>query len=106
MKIYLAIPYTGMEEYSFITANRVAGRLMNEGHLVFSPISHTHPIAVECDLPKGYDFWKDYDTTFIEWCDELHVVSLIGWSRSKGVTSEIEIAEGLDKPVHYIWKIS
>ena len=76
MKIYLAIPYTGHENRSFRVANLVAGMLMQQGHIVFSPISHTHPIAVECDLPKGWEYWKAFDEEFIGFCDELHVIML------------------------------
>ena len=44
MKIYLAIPYTGIEEESFNIANKVAARLIEDGHIVVSPISHSHSI--------------------------------------------------------------
>ena len=102
MKIYLAIPYTGNEIKSFQTANLVAGLLMNQGHIVLSPISHTHPIAQECDLPKEWGFWKKQDESFIGWCDELHIVKLNGYENSTGVNAEIEIAKTLGKPVKYI----
>ena len=99
MKIYLALPYTGQENYSFQVANNEAGQLMKQGHIVFSPISHTHPIAVECGLPTDWDYWKVFDTAFIEWCDQLYVLCLDGWVSSKGVNAEIEIAKELGKPV-------
>jgi len=103
MKIYLATPYTGNEEASFKNANRVAGDLMNKGHIVFSPISHTHPIACECNLPKGWDFWNQFDTAFIEWCDELWVVcNFVDYKQSKGVMAEIEISRSFNKPVRWI----
>jgi hypothetical protein len=102
LKIYLAIPYTGMEQLSFETANRIAGRLMQEGHIVFSPISHSHPIAQACDLPKHWDYWRDADTAFLSWCDEVRVVAIEGWSQSKGVKAELEIAVCLGKPIGFI----
>jgi len=102
MKIYLAIPYTGIEEESFKTANLVAGRLMQQGHIVFSPISHTHPIAMECDMPKGWEFWKEFDEQFISFCDEIHVVKLNGHEKSKGVNAEIKMAKELGKLIKYI----
>ena len=104
MKIYLAIPYTGIEEESFNVANKVAAKLMSEGHIVFSPISHTHPIALAGNLPKGWDYWKTFDECFIEWCDELHIVQMkidgdAKIARSTGVNAEIEIAKRLGKPM-------
>ena len=101
MKIYLAIPYTGNEFKSFKVANLVAGELMQRGHIVISPISHTHPIAMECDLPKDWKFWKNQDESFIGWCDEMHIVPLPGHAKSKGVNAEKEIATKLNKPIKY-----
>jgi len=75
---------------------------MSDGILVFSPISHTHPIALAGDLPGGWDFWKEYDFTFIEWCDELHVLMLDGWQNSTGVKEEVELARQLKKPIVYL----
>lgn len=103
IKIYLASPYTSkyvneMEE-RFRAACRAAGDLMNSGYLVFSPIAHTHPIAVVCDLPRHADFWMEYDETFIEWCDELWVLGIDGYKESKGIKAEVRIAEKLGKPI-------
>ena len=58
MKIYLAIPYSGMAEESFRIANEVSAKLMNEGHIVFSPISHSHPIAIAHNLPTDWIFGR------------------------------------------------
>lgn len=102
MKIYLAIPYFGNEKTSFIKANQKAAELMKSGHIVFSPISHSHPIAIQCGLPGDYEFWAEFDYSFLEWCDELWVYCLTGWKQSKGVAAEIKIAKKLNKPIQYI----
>jgi len=102
MKLYLALPFTGMEEESFKEANKMAGHLMSLGHIVFSPISHSWPIAQACKLPEDWDYWKQFDTAFIEWCDSVYVLRLAGWEKSKGVTAEIKIAKDLGKSVVYI----
>ena len=102
MKIYLACPYTNTENSSFIKANRAAAKLMLDGNIVFSPISMSHPIATQCDLPGDWEFWKKFDEAFIEWCDEMHVLCLPGWKESRGVTAEIKIAEDMGKPVKFI----
>lgn len=104
-KIYLATPYTGTpaeRQARFERVNKVAAKLMNDGLLVFSPISHTHPIALAGDLPKGWEFWKEYNLTFIEWCDELWVLTQNGWLTSTGVTAERKLAIQMGKPVNYI----
>ena len=99
MKIYLACPYTQNPERGFIQANRKAAELMLEGHIVFSPISHSHHICIQNGLPEKLDFWLKQDLPFIDWCDELHVLMLPGWEDSSGVSREIEYAELTFKPV-------
>jgi hypothetical protein len=91
-----------MELESFKVANQTAGRLMAEGHHVFSPITATHPIAVACSLPSEWEYWEDYDRGFIEWCDELWVADFGDWKKSKGVSAEIRIAQELEKPVKFL----
>lgn len=103
---YLACPYShpdpDVRQRRHEAVNRVAGMLMKKGMLVFSPISHTHPIAVECDMPKGWDFWHAYDRAFIEASERIIVLMLEGWQDSVGVKAEIAIAAELGIPVEYI----
>lgn len=107
MKIYLSIPYTNCEEESFKLANKISAHLMNQGHIVFSPISMSHPIAMENDLPKGWEFWKQFDEAFVDWCDTMYVIVMATYGYKKiadstGVKAEIEMASSQNKPVLYI----
>lgn len=77
---------------------------MRAGNHVYSPISHSHPIAKVCDLPLGWDYWGAVDRSFIEWADAVYVLMLDGWKGSTGVGAEIEIARSLGKDVSYIEK--
>lgn len=99
--IYLAIPYTGTEAYSYEVANKVAGELMKRGYVVFSPISHSHTIAQMCKMPTDWEFWECQDRAFIRRCDEVCVVCLDGWGKSRGVTAEIKFANDIGKRVRY-----
>ena len=106
-KIYLATPYSDpdpeVQNRRFEQVNRVASLLMAKGYLVFSPISHTHPIALAGELPKEWGFWRDYDFTFIgDWADAVFVLRLDGWAESIGVQAEIKLAEEIGKPVAYL----
>ncbi len=100
MKIYIAIPYTWNAVKSFEVANKVAAHYMSEGHVVFSPISHSHSIADHLDESLRYDqkFWMRQDLPMVEWCDAV-VVVVIGEqghvlvSESKGVQQEIAHAK-------------
>ena len=103
MKIYLAGPYSHpdptVRHERFESLNAIAARIMEEGHIVFSPISHSHPIAVQCDLPKGFEFWSELDRSFVDWCDEVWIADLPGRHESAGLLEEIEYARSVGKPV-------
>lgn len=109
-KIYLAIPYTAFPEESFRIANEISGKLMKEGLLVFSPISHSHPISSQEGVPGSWSFWEKFDRSFIEWSDKVYIV-VIGEKGEKmiensvGVQGEIKIAKELEKPIErYYYK--
>lgn len=106
LKVYLAIPYTGMEEKSFKTVNAIAAKLFRNGQIVYSPISHWHSVALENDLPTVWDYWERLDTEFLKWCDYILMVD-VGENgkelikNSKGCTAELKIAKDLGKEIKY-----
>ena len=104
--IYLATPYSHpdpeVRESRFRKVNRVAADLMRQGLHIFSPISHTHPIAVAGELPTDFAFWEQYDRAMLQACGKVMVLKLQGWLSSKGVIAEIQIAEELGIPVEFI----
>ena len=107
--IYLCCPYSHVDptvrEARFDAACRAAAALMRAGKMVFSAISHTHPIA-QYGLPKGWDFWEAYDRELLQRCEEVVVLMLDGWQRSVGVQAEIKIARQLGKPVSYLTPVT
>ena len=102
---YLACPYSHpyaeIREQRFEAVNKVAAKLMKEGRIIFSPISHTHPIA-QYGLPKEWEFWRKYDRRFISLCEKVVVLMLGGWKESVGVQAEIKLAKLLGKPIEYM----
>ena len=104
--VYLAVPYShpdpAIRQQRFEAVNVVAAKLMLEGLHIFSPISHTHPIALAGDLPTGFDFWEQYDRAILETCRQVLVLMLDGWKESKGVTAEIAMAQKIGIPVDYL----
>lgn len=104
--VYLATPYSHpdpeVRERRFREVNRVAANLMRDGLHVFSPISHTHPIAVAGDLPKSWEFWQAYDRAVLSACRNVMVLMQDGWRESTGVQAEIEIAREMGLPVEFI----
>lgn len=104
--IYLAVPYThadpAVEDYRYRTVTKVATELMKKGRVVFSPITQAVPLKQAGELPTKWEYWKTFDTVFLERCDRLMVLTLDGWKESVGVTEEIQIATRLGLPIEYI----
>lgn len=104
-KIYLAIPYTNEPDKDAIhkRANIESGILMMSNNIVFSPISMGHAIAKDFHaVPTDWVYWRKVCISFLEWCDELHVVKTPNLESSTGVMAEIRIVEQMGKPVIYI----
>jgi hypothetical protein len=104
--VYLACPYShpdpAVRAARFEAANRAAAKLMAEGLLVFSPISHTHPIALAGGLPTGWDYWERYDRAILHQCRAMFVLPLDGWCESAGVRAEMLLAEEMGLPVYFL----
>jgi nucleoside 2-deoxyribosyltransferase len=87
----------------FEKVNKVAGKLMQAGFAVISPISQSHPIALQCELPgKFNDFWADIDFNIIIRCDMVIVLCLPGWKDSIGILAEVGFAKHNNIPVMYV----
>ena len=103
--IYLASPYSHpdstIREERFRAACRAAAELMRNGNVVFSPVAHSHPIALH-GLPTCWKFWERHDREQLTRCDEMAVLTIDGWRESEGVHAEIRIAAELGKPVRYL----
>ena len=104
--IYLASPYSHPDESvrqaRFEAACRAAADLVRQGLVVFSPIAHSHPIAVQGHLPVDWDFWQGECEPFVRVCESVLVLQLEGWEDSRGVQAEIALAKELGKCVEFI----
>lgn len=104
-KIYLCHPYSHPDSevmhQRFLSANDLAARLIRAGHVVFSPISHSVPIADEMGNHKDHDYWLIQDLVFVEWANEIWVPLVDGWCDSHGIAREEARAYVLDKPIVY-----
>ena len=104
--IYLAVPYShpspATRQWRFEQVNIAAAVLMRNGKFVFSPISHTHPIARAGQLPTGFKYWREYDREMLSACGKLIVLCLPGWDESVGVQAEIKMALEMGIPVEYM----
>lgn len=105
--IYLASPYSYTDPKirlkRFQLACEYAAKLMAKGHLIFSPIAHTHPILIHSnDLSFGWDHWKKYDEVFLVRCDKFVILPLDGWLESKGIRGEVDIWQDSGRPIEMV----
>jgi hypothetical protein len=86
----------------FEKANDATDKLQQAGFAIISPISQSHPIAVQCNLKGTFDYWQDIDYNLILRCDMVIILTLDGWKESEGVQKEIAFAKQNNIPVLYI----
>lgn len=104
--VYVGSPYSrypGDIHQAFVDVSRLMGQLVAEGLKVYSPIAHTHPIAIYGGLdPLDHKIWLPFNMAIIRKSDAMLVAKMSGWDRSKGVREEIGIFKEQGKPVHYL----
>lgn len=103
---YLATPYSkypgGIEE-AFKVACRAAADLIRSGVRVYSPIAHTHPVAIHGNIdPYAHEIWLPADVPFMEAARGLIVLKAESWERSYGIGEEIKAFSAAGKPVLYM----
>ena len=81
---------------------RAVARLQKSGVFVVSPLFMHQVLKYDEALGHDWNFWKGYAEELINRADEVRVLKLNGWDRSKGIRGEIEMAEWMGKPVSFI----
>jgi nucleoside 2-deoxyribosyltransferase len=104
--IYLATPYskypTGIEQ-AFIDAAALAACLLTHGVRCYSPIAHTHPIAIYGNIdPRDHTIWMQVDKVMMRKCDALVIAQMESWEISKGIGYEINYFLEAEKPIFYV----
>lgn len=101
--IYLASPYTSPDrevmESRYKQIMLVVREFLLNGQVVYSPILHCHPIAVEYGLPRDFNFWQAFDHAMIRAASFVMIIQLEGWEDSIGIKNEVDFARSISKPV-------
>lgn len=103
--IYLASPYS--DPSSAVRYNRFASARdytysqMQRGEVIFSPIAYGHQFAQVYRTPADHEWWKRFNESVMLACQELRILKLDGWDKSKGVSSELQFAAGLGLEITY-----
>ena len=114
---YFAHPYTcknkdgqyiaGGEDANFRLCCIRSARLIEKGILVYSPISHTHPIHMSYPPFVGgevHNFWYKFDNAFIRAVPFRGIILAPDWEKSTGCKAEKELFEELGREVRYLKK--
>lgn len=102
---YIATPFTlfhgGLDE-AWKEACRVTAEFIRRGVPVYSPIAHTHPVAIHGGIdPVDHALWMKADQAMMESASDLYVIQMPGWNESKGIEMEIEAFRKASKPITY-----
>lgn len=104
--VYLGTPYSKFPDgivAAFEQAAALTGRLLTAGVRAYSPIAHTHPIAIYGGLdPLDHTIWLPFDAAIMEKSDAIAVAKMESWERSYGIKHEIEVFTKAGKPVFYL----
>ena len=106
---YLAAPYSNVpRDQSFTAASVAAAWLIGNGVRVFSPITHSHPVAHYGGLdPLDLDLWLRVHKPFLEGACGMIILQIPGWPESRGIKAEVAEFARMGKPVHYMdWPIA
>jgi hypothetical protein len=103
---YLATPYSkdprGIES-AFQDACRATGALVRMGVPVYSPIAHTHPVAIHSGMdPFNHTIWLPADAPMMNAASGLIVAMMPGWAESYGISEEIGVFRASGKPVLFM----
>lgn len=102
---YLASPYSlyysGLDA-AFCEACQIAAWFMQQGVVVFTPIVHSHSIAMYGSLnPRDHDIWNRANLPLMSASKGCIVAMMPGWRESVGIRWEVDEFESQDKPVFY-----
>ncbi|MGU9981435.1 DUF1937 family protein [Phreatobacter sp. HK31-P] len=102
---YLASPYSKYPagiDFAAADISKIAGKLIAEGTAVYSPIAHTHPIAIAAGLdPYDHTIWMPLDQHMMDAAEGMIVAMMDGWRESYGISLEITHFLEAGKPIHY-----
>lgn len=103
---YLASPYSkyaGGLEAAFIEVAKQACLFARAGIPVYSPIAHTHPIAINGGLdPLDHSIWLPFDIPMMLSAHGLIVCKMDGWDVSYGISEEIKVFADGGRPIVYM----
>jgi len=102
---YLASPYSkfpGGINAAFDQVVQARGLLIRAGIPCFSPIIHSHPVAIACGLdPHDHSIWLPAEEPIMRCATGLIMLRMESWEISYGMGVERKAFEEAGKPI--VW---
>jgi len=103
---YVASPYSKFPagiDAAFEAVSRATARLVVELVPAFSPIAHSHPVAIHGGLdPFDHSVWMPFDEPMMNAAHGCIVVMMDGWRESYGIGLELERFRAAGKPIYFM----
>ncbi len=103
---YLGSPYSKYPDgttAAFVAVCIATGWLIGQGVRVYSPIAHTHPVAMHAHMdPLDHEIWMPADEPMMDAAGGLLILKLDTWRDSKGLQIEEQTFRAAGKPVVYV----
>ena len=104
--IYIASPYSdpndAVQYERFMAVRDYSVTLMKLGLPCFSPIAYGRQFQKHYNMGGDFETWLQFNNHMMRTSSKVHVLTLSGWDKSKGVAHEIDFATRLPMPVIYI----
>lgn len=83
--------------------NQVIGNLQDQYPYAFiGPITMSHEtVKYMKNKDVGFQEWQVRDFTYINWSDEMWIIKLLGWEKSRGIREEESFARLNGMPIKY-----
>lgn len=113
-RIYIAAPFTDVPDKTkpivLQTIARYGGHLMMKGIDSYSPLHDTAPawntLSPEDQAQIPISFFRSREPIFLGICTNLHILDWPGWTDSRGVKNELDIAIKKQMPVSLVHPIT
>lgn len=109
--LYLATPYSKFHdglEAAYVMACKARAELIAAAVPCFSPIVHSHGVAIHGGLdPLRHDIWLPSEAPILQASCGLVIYQAEGWTESYGIAKEIAAFRAAGKPVvHWALHVS
>jgi hypothetical protein len=104
--IYLASRYSdkdcAVRHQRFKAAIIAAYELIRHGHVVYSPVVHSHTICEWTGHNPLDPMWYEQAEAMLRVCTKMVVLRTPKWEESAGIQRELMVARGLGIPIEFM----